>query len=105
LLHKSSTTVSSYQLQTQFGVLETNQDYCVTSFKEKPLLDAWINIGYFIFEKKKLSKDSISFADYLTQLSQMKELYAYKHSGIHITINTLTELKKAKKEIKNFKGS
>ena len=102
--HSGSVTVSSFQLKSQFGILETNKKNQVLSFLEQPLLDAWINIGYFVFKKKILSKKSINFADYLSELSNIGELYTYKHKGIHITVNTISELENAKKEIKNFKG-
>ena len=46
-------TVSSYQIQSQFGILNIDKNGLVNDFMEKPKLDAWINIGFFIFNKKK----------------------------------------------------
>ena len=52
--HKSNkltkATVTVWPLRSQFGVLELDSSGTVTSFLEKPILDKWINIGYFYFE-------------------------------------------------------
>jgi len=49
--HKSSdypVTMAVYPLVSQFGVVEIDKKGTVQGFKEKPKLDKWINIGYFI---------------------------------------------------------
>ena len=45
-------TITLHPLKTQFGLAELDQDENVTSFREKPTLDKWINIGNFYYEKK-----------------------------------------------------
>jgi NDP-sugar pyrophosphorylase family protein len=99
--HRGEVSVSSYQLQSQFGILKSNKDNLVIEFLEKPKLDAWINIGYFIFEKSTdLLKNN--FADFIEYLAKSKKLYCYKHRGLHITVNTIKELKEAETNIKHF---
>ena len=100
--HNGEVTISSYQLQSQFGIIKTNKNGLVTEFVEKPRLDAWINIGYFIIEKSVLTNNNNNFAKFISKLANSGQLYSYKHNGLHITVNTLSELKKAKEEIKHF---
>ena len=47
--HNGKVTVSTYQLTSQFGIVKMDENDLVVEFLEKPKLDAWINIGYFIF--------------------------------------------------------
>ena len=97
--HDGEVSVSSYQLQSQFGILKTNKENLVIEFLEKPKLDAWINIGYFIFENStNLVKNN--FADFIEYLAKSEKLYCFKHRGLHITVNTIKELKEAEENIK-----
>jgi len=95
-------TVSTYQIHSQFGIIKTNRSSLVKEFLEKPKLDAWINIGYFIFNKTIIDNKAINFADFISQLVRSGYLYSYKHMGLHITVNTVKELKEAQQNIKNY---
>lgn len=98
------TVISSYEMTSSFGVIKSNKSGVVYSFKEKPSLDIWYNIGYILFEKKTFLKNkNKSFEIFLSKLAIKKELINHKHKGKHITVNTLTELEKAKSEIKKMK--
>jgi len=103
--HLGKVTVSSYRQRSQFGILSSTNSGMVTSFKEKPLLDAWINIGYFIFDPDALTNinEYNSFVEFLESLIKEHELYTYKHEGLHITVNTIKELAEAEKNIGDFK--
>ena len=81
-----------------------NKDDYVTSFTEKPTLKSVMNIGYFFFTKKyhHLFFKHNSFIEVLSYLVKNKKLKCYKHSGIHITINTIAELEYANKDIKKI---
>ena len=99
-------TVTVWPLQSQFGVLEVAEDGKVVSFKEKPVLDKWINIGYFYFEKEALDwmRGFERFEDFLHWLVAEGKLNAYQHKGIHITVNTIKELDEAEKNIGRVLG-
>ena len=73
-------------------------------FKEKPKLDKWINIGYFYFKHKMMEmiKKYDSYADLLGDMAKQQILNAYKHDGIHITVNTVKELEEAEKNIERI---
>ena len=99
--HPGKATVTVWPLQTQFGVLDIDQLGVVSSYEEKPILDKWINIGYFYFEHEvlQLLNEFYNFEAYLNKLVELKELHGYKHLGSHITVNTLEELQYAENNI------
>jgi glucose-1-phosphate cytidylyltransferase len=102
--HDGALTLTSYPLLSSFGILDIQKNGKVVSFMEKPVLDKWINIGYFYFsqECKCDLKDCISFVDFIQERIARDELYSYNHRGIHITVNTITELREAEKNIASF---
>lgn len=99
-------TITVWPLRSQFGVLDVNADGKVVSFQEKPSLDKWINIGYFYFAKEALPwlAGFATFQDFLVHLVARGELNAYRHKGVHITVNTIKELQEAEENIGRFQG-
>ena len=97
----NSVTVTSYPVSIPFGLLEINSEGLVRSFKEKPILNDSINIGYFYFNHsmRRLLNRKKKLISVINQLVEDGQLRAYKHKGIHITINTLAELDYAKQNI------
>ena len=97
----NSVTVTSYPVSIPFGLLEVNNGGLVRSFKEKPILNDSINIGYFYFNHsmRHLLNRKKKLISVINQLVEDGQLRAYKHKGIHITINTLAELDYAKQNI------
>ena len=89
-----------HNIEVPYAVIESENDI-VKSFKEKPILNDSINIGYFYFNSsmRDLINRKKKLISVINQLVQDKHLRAYKHKGIHITINTLAELDYAKKNI------
>lgn len=94
-------TVTAWPLRIQFGLMELNAKGMVTSFMEKPQLGKWINIGHFCFSYEAISSfDGFHrYQDFLCQLVEDGELNAYRHTGVHITINTRKELEEAEEVI------
>ena len=88
----------------QFEILTGHNLECDISFNEKPILDIWFNVGYFIFssDKFKYFKKFKRFKKLLEFMAKKKLMKTYKHRGKHITVNTLEELEKAKQQIKKF---
>jgi NDP-sugar pyrophosphorylase family protein len=103
-LSKYPVTMAVWPLISQFGIVDINDKGGVVGFKEKPKLDKWINIGYFYFNYNMLHmiKEASSFSEFLEQIASKGILGAYKHEGIHITINTVKELSEAQKNITNI---
>lgn len=78
----------------RFGIVSMKGDK-VTSLKEKPLEDNWINGGYFVFEPKVLDlikDDSTVFEhDPLNELIKRRQLSAYKYKGPYQPMDTLRD--------------
>ena len=49
LKNVKKTLVASYQLKSSFGILNIMKNNNVVDFREKPELDIWFNVGYFMF--------------------------------------------------------
>jgi glucose-1-phosphate cytidylyltransferase len=99
--HSERVTVTAWPLRTQFGLMDVASDGKVTTFLEKPQLDKWINIGHFYFAKEIVDqlKGFSRFEDFLRHLVDAGDLNAYRHTGVHITINTRKELEEAEDDI------
>ncbi|MFC1857947.1 NDP-sugar synthase [Thermodesulfobacteriota bacterium] len=105
--HSGGVTITCFPLQSQFGILETDGNDRVTSFVEKPVLDKWINIGYFYFDRCMIDQVMAhrSFVDFLKDVAQSGNLYCYRHRGVHITVNTIQELGEAENNIAFFENN
>ncbi len=101
---KFPATISCYQLKTQFGILDINKKNLITSFKEKPNLGIWYNIGYILLSNKTLKKLNKfnKFQNFLEHLAKNKLAGSFRHKGLHITVNTVKELDEAKKTLAKF---
>ena len=91
---KKTVTLCSARPISRFGVLEIDANNQVVRFREKPLLDSWINIGFFIFNKdifNVLKKDSILETDALIPLAEDGKVNAYKHEGFWQPMDTYRE--------------
>ena len=99
--HNVPITMTVWPLQSQFGVVEIDSNNTIFSFKEKPALDKWINIGYFYFKEEiiTLIKEYDKFELFLLDLINQSNIGAYKHTGAHITVNTMQELEEAENNI------
>jgi NDP-sugar pyrophosphorylase family protein len=99
--HTGKATITVWPLQSQFGLLEFDDKGMICSFQEKPVLDKWINIGYIYCDQSilSISENFDRFEDFLNFLVEKKEMNGYKHKGIHITVNTIKELKDAEENI------
>jgi len=108
--HRSSSkqiTMTVWPLKSPYGLVEIDENETVESFAEKPTLDKWINIGYFYVNNnyRQMIFDNDSFENFLLKSAENKFINAYKHYGFHITVNTLSELEDAQKNIKKIIGS
>ena len=87
-------TLCSTRPTSRFGVIEINENNVVKKFKEKPVLDSWVNIGFFIFNYEIFqytSKNSTLEIDVLDPLAKQNELNAFKHEGFWQPMDTYRE--------------
>jgi glucose-1-phosphate cytidylyltransferase len=102
--HRGHVTVTGYPLKSQFGLMRFGPNHKVTDFAEKPTLDQLINIGYYYFDQQaaKLLDHSKRFEDFLTGQVREGQFFGFKHTGLHITVNTLQELSDAEENVGAF---
>ncbi len=89
-------TVSTVQPTSRFGVMDVNPDGKVISFSEKPQLEGWINVGFFLMEPaalKYLDADCVLEEQPLARLAADGELSAYRHQGFWQPMDTFREAK------------
>lgn len=96
---KCEATVTVWPLKSSFGIFDLDESSRVVNYEEKPELDKWINIGYFVLSKSAITAlaQFKTFEAFLANLTARRELHAFKHRGIHITINSRAELEEAEK--------
>ena len=105
--HNGLATITLWPMRSPFGIMEVGSQERVESYLEKPILNKWINIGFFYFSSELISKmESFEkFEDFIEYLVNKQELYAFKHTGKHITVNTLQELNDAEQNIDSLKAN
>lgn len=87
-------TLTSVQPRSRFGVLEISPDDLVTRFAEKPTLDGWISIGFFIMQQSALDyldESSALEGIPLQNLTKDGKLAAYRHTGFWQPMDTYRE--------------
>ena len=91
--HGKTATLTAVRLLSPFGVLELGKDDSISAFREKPLLDKWMNGGYMVFKKSVFSRmGGGELEDHiLPELAKSGEVYAYRHEGGWKTMNTLKD--------------
>jgi len=90
----SLATVATVQPTSRFGVMDVDSEGKVISFAEKPKLEGWINIGFFIMELgflEYLDEDSILEDEPLAKLAEVGRLAAYRHEGFWQPMDTYRE--------------
>jgi glucose-1-phosphate cytidylyltransferase len=92
--HGKIATVSTVRPLSRFGVMDIDSSGNVLQFREKPQIDDWINIGFFIFEPEIfdfLTDDSVLEREPLESLAKIGELVAFKHEGFWQPMDTYRE--------------
>ena len=92
--HGKTATMSVTQPTSRFGVVEIEDSGLVSQFREKPKVNDWINMGYFVFQPAVfdfLKLDSVLEEEPLRSLASRSELGAFKHSGFWQPMDTYRE--------------
>ena len=92
--HGKTATMTVTQPTSRFGVVEIEDSGIVSQFREKPKVNDWINMGYFVFKPlvfDYLSLDSVLEESPLRDLASHKELGAFRHSGFWQPMDTYRE--------------
>lgn len=78
----------------QYGILSIENNNCISTFTEKPIMKDWVNAGFFVFNKKIFSylKENAPLETSLfTLLTKEQQLMAYKHKGFWKSLDTFKD--------------
>jgi glucose-1-phosphate cytidylyltransferase len=93
--HGKLATLTTVRPISRFGVLDLTADGSVAGFAEKPRSDAWINAGYFVFNRRVFDylqgDDCVLEREPLERLAQEGQLMAYRHEGFFYAMDTYRE--------------
>jgi NDP-sugar pyrophosphorylase family protein len=90
-------TITVVQVRSPFGVVDLDNDV-VTGFREAPKLDDWVSCGIYVLGEEALARlpergdhEMSTFPE----LAAEGRLYAHRHEGVWLTVNTPKDLRVA----------
>ena len=89
--HGGAATVTVVRPASPWGVARLSSEGRVEDFQEKPLLENWVNGGFFVMEPRALDAigpDDVLERRPLESLAEDAELYAYRHDGFWDCMDT-----------------
>jgi glucose-1-phosphate cytidylyltransferase len=94
--HKKLATFTAVRPQARYGAITFGPNDQVDHFEEKPEGDgSWINGGFFVLNPSiinKISDDQTSWEnETLVTLAKEGQLFAYKHHGFWMPMDTLRD--------------
>ena len=84
-------TMSCVRPMSPFGLARLDRADRVVGFEEKPVLDHWVNGGFFVFEPgifPYLTDDAVLERDALPKLAADRQLGAYRYRGFWKCMDT-----------------
>lgn len=94
----AAATIVVAPLVSQFGVVDLAEGDRVTGFREAPRLPHWVNAGIYILDDEAIARlpekgdhEQTTFPE----LAEEGKLYAFRHEGLWITVNTPKDLQRA----------
>jgi NDP-sugar pyrophosphorylase family protein len=96
--HGGAATIVVAPLPTGFGVVDVDGDDRVRGFDESPKLPFWAHAGVHVLEPEaidRLPEKGDHERTTFPELAAEGRLYAYRHEGIWLTVNTPKDLRVA----------
>ncbi len=95
--HTSQTlaTITVVRPHSQFGIVDLDEHGIVEQFREKPLLDQWINGGFFVFKKEVLNHindNDVLETTVFEKLAAQRQIAAYKLDGFWNCMDTFKDI-------------
>jgi glucose-1-phosphate cytidylyltransferase len=95
--HGKLATLTTVRGQSRFGIVSLGDDGQVLQFQEKPTLEEWVHVGFFLFDRRVLDylggDDCILEREPLERLAREGQLMAYRHAGFFYAMDTYREYK------------
>jgi NDP-sugar pyrophosphorylase family protein len=95
--HGAAATIVVAPLISQFGVVDLDGDR-VTGFREAPRLPHWVNSGVYVLDEEalhRLPERGDHEQSTFPELAGEGKLFAFRHEGLWITVNTPKDLMRA----------
>jgi glucose-1-phosphate cytidylyltransferase len=94
--HGKKATLTTVRPTSRYGVIDLNGSDHVERFNEKPVLDSWINAGFFVFNRGVFDyleggDDCVLERTPLELLAADGQLMAYRHEGFFYAMDTYRE--------------
>jgi len=93
-LKHGGATMTTVQLRSQYGIVQTDTDGRIVGFVEKPVLpDHWINAGFFVFEREAFAAAAGENLerDVLPMLAARRALHVHQHHGFWRSMDTFKD--------------
>jgi glucose-1-phosphate cytidylyltransferase len=94
-MHGRLATVTTVRPISRFGTVELDAAGVVSRFAEKPQLDSWVSVGFFVFQRRVLDYVDGDFTilerEPLERLAREGQLVAYRHDGFFYAMDTYRE--------------
>ena len=101
--HGGAATIVVAPLPTGFGVVEIADDDRIEGFDESPKLPHWVNAGVYVLGDEaieRLPERGDHERSTFPELAAEGKLYAYRHEGLWLTVNTPKELRTAEEHVR-----
>lgn len=89
--HRKVATLTAVHPRSNFGIMNVGDDGNVEGFIEKPLMDDWVNGGFFVFDRRifdYLEADSTLEREPFEKLCEDGEMRAFFHDGFWKCMDT-----------------
>jgi NDP-sugar pyrophosphorylase family protein len=96
--HGAAATIVVAPLTSQFGIVELEEGDRVSGFREAPRLPHWVNAGVYVLDDEaleRLPEQGDHEQSTFPELAREGKLYAFRHEGLWITVNTPKDLQRA----------
>lgn len=98
LKHKKMATITAVKPRSQFGIMSIDPETeLVEQFEEKPMLDYWVNGGFFVFSRgvfRYLREDDILEKETFSRLLAKNGICAFKRRGFWMCMDTYKDNQK-----------
>ncbi len=95
--HGRLATLTTTRPRSGFGILDLSPSGQVQRFEEKPQLDNWVSVGFFMFNRKVFDyldgDECILERSPLERLAREGQLMAYRHEGFFYCVDTYRDYK------------
>lgn len=89
--HGKIATVTAVHPFSNFGIMDVAEDGAVTGFREKPVMQDWVNGGFFVFDRRifEFLDDNCTLErEPFEALTRRGEMMAFQHEGFWKCMDT-----------------